>query len=169
MSIYKYLHCNVANVPDPKDGELGAVGINGADNEGMLIMYTPLKTYQWSTICSTEWDDIDAQVACRQMGYIGGHSQAYRWLHINHFGGDLGMTFFLCSCLVPKMMFGAAIFHGNATVTLSVWGQRRRCWSVNTRDPTLTSAPAHSMLGWSAPWRRKVKDIQHRHYISAWS
>ena len=64
---------------EPYNGELNIVGISGRDNEGFLTMYNPLKSYQWSTICSTQWDDHDAEVACRQMGYEGGHSKTYRY------------------------------------------------------------------------------------------
>ena len=71
---------NTQFVVDPYAGELSIVGITGADSEGLLIMYNPLETYQWSTICSTQWEDSDAEVACRQLGYQGGHSKTYRYV-----------------------------------------------------------------------------------------
>ena len=60
-------------------GELSIVGVSGEENRGFLMLYNPLKSYQWSTICSTQWDDTDAHVACRQMGFSGGVSKTYRY------------------------------------------------------------------------------------------
>ena len=31
----------------------------------------------WLTICPTEWDDIDAGVVCRSLGFEGGTSTTY--------------------------------------------------------------------------------------------
>lgn len=65
---------------EPYVGEVNIVGISGTDSEGLVTMYNPLKTYQWSTLCSTQWDDSDAEVACRQLGYQGGSSKTYRYV-----------------------------------------------------------------------------------------
>ena len=62
----------------PINGEVVLIGVNGQDNEGIVEIYSPVKTYRWSPLCTSEWDDIDAQVVCRQLGFKGGSSKYYR-------------------------------------------------------------------------------------------
>ena len=54
------------------------VGGSGLDGEGVVLVYSSVKNYGWSPVCVNEWDDEDARVACRQLGYVGGYSSAYR-------------------------------------------------------------------------------------------
>ncbi len=61
------------------NGAVAVVGGGNLDGEGVVMMYSQEKSYGWSPICVNEWDDADARVVCRQLGYSGGHSTSYRW------------------------------------------------------------------------------------------
>ncbi|KAI5617423.1 neurotrypsin-like [Silurus asotus] len=53
------------------------------DFEGRVEVY---HNGQWGTICDDKWDDIDAEVVCRQLGF-GGVPKAWTW---SHFGPGVG-------------------------------------------------------------------------------
>jgi hypothetical protein len=54
------------------------VGINGKDSEGMIVLSVPNKSFLWHSLCPATWDDKDADVACKTLGFIGGASVSYR-------------------------------------------------------------------------------------------
>ena len=54
----------------PIEGDIRVVGPETTDREGILEIYT--KHYGWSTICTSQWDDKDASVACQQLGFHNG-------------------------------------------------------------------------------------------------
>jgi len=64
---------------EPGEGEVEVVGIGGEDSEGIVMLYNPFRTYQWSTLCSSKWDDNDAIVVCKQLGFKTGSSISYRY------------------------------------------------------------------------------------------
>ena len=64
---------------DLSAGEVALVGINRKDSEGIVTLYDPLNTYNWSSICTTGWDDLEAQVVCKQLGFQGGSATTYRY------------------------------------------------------------------------------------------
>ena len=59
-----------------ENGGVSLVGISGQDNVGIVTVYN--EASGWSPVCAREWDDRDAQVACRQLGAHGGSSSLYR-------------------------------------------------------------------------------------------
>ena len=59
-----------------REGEVRLVG-EGSPSEGIVELYS--RQYGWATLCTTDWDDNDAQVACMQLGYTGGRSTTSRW------------------------------------------------------------------------------------------
>ena len=67
------------------DHDIRLVG-NGNEQKGVVeIMYQGI----WGTICDDGWDDIDATVVCRELGFLNGAvmeplfpiSQGRVWLH----------------------------------------------------------------------------------------
>ena len=61
----------------PGSRELAIVGISSKDNEGIILLNNPFKMYSWSSVCPNDWDDENADVACRQLGFLGGTSTSY--------------------------------------------------------------------------------------------
>ncbi|XP_076831295.1 neurotrypsin isoform X2 [Brachyhypopomus gauderio] len=72
----------VCAVPDGYGAPLRLVG-GLEDFEGRVEVYHNGK---WGTICDDHWDDIDAEVVCRQLG-LGGVPKAWTW---SHFGPGSG-------------------------------------------------------------------------------
>ncbi len=72
-------HCGVCGRNCPasdvcRDGECdrleGAMRISGGGSSGRIEIHLDGR---WETVCDDGFDDVDAAVACRQMGYDGGH------------------------------------------------------------------------------------------------
>ena len=59
-----------------REGDIRIVG-QGPHNKGILEFYS--QEHGWATLCTSDWDDSDAEVACTQLGYKGGKSNTSRF------------------------------------------------------------------------------------------
>ena len=59
-------------------GDIRLVGVSTSDGEGLVEIYHPLRAYKWSTLCTNDWDDTEAKIVCKQLGYETGKSKHYR-------------------------------------------------------------------------------------------
>ena len=50
---------------------------SGEDTKGIVEVYD--MTYQWSTVCSNDWGDRDANVVCKYLGYDSGEKSKTRY------------------------------------------------------------------------------------------
>uniref|UniRef100_A0A8C1VT71 Neurotrypsin n=1 Tax=Cyprinus carpio TaxID=7962 RepID=A0A8C1VT71_CYPCA len=81
LSSFSFL-CN--NIKHCNGAPLRLVG-GLEDFEGRVEVYHNGK---WGTICDDEWDDIDAEVVCRQLG-LGGVPKAWTWAHFGQGTGPI--------------------------------------------------------------------------------
>lgn len=62
----------------PFSGDIRLLGVSSSDHEGLVEMYFSHRGYRWSTLCTNGWDDVEAAVVCKQLGYHTGKSKYYR-------------------------------------------------------------------------------------------
>ncbi|KPP57233.1 hypothetical protein Z043_125066, partial [Scleropages formosus] len=63
------------------------------DFEGRVEVY---RNGRWGTICDDRWDDIDAEVVCRQLG-LGGIPKAWSWAHFGPGEGPILLNNVQCT------------------------------------------------------------------------
>uniref|UniRef100_A0AAY4DAD7 Neurotrypsin n=1 Tax=Denticeps clupeoides TaxID=299321 RepID=A0AAY4DAD7_9TELE len=89
-------HGNEAGVvcaaPDGNGAPLRLVG-GLEDFEGRVEVY---HNGRWGTICDDQWDDIDAEVVCRQLG-LGGVPKAWTWAHFGQGTGPIHLDGVQCT------------------------------------------------------------------------
>ncbi len=81
----------LANDSTLSDGDLRLVGGDN-DLEGRVEVY---HNNQWGTVCDDNWGASDAQVVCRQLGYLGG--RAFSGAHFGEGSGKTWMDELGCS------------------------------------------------------------------------
>ena len=62
------IHCPYITAPFCNEGDLRLFG-GEADNEGTLELCL---NQDWGTVCDDLWDNNDAKVACRKLGFQTG-------------------------------------------------------------------------------------------------
>ena len=75
--IISHNKCVLSNFVAPANGDVRLVAVTSSDNEGLVEMFYPHRAYGWSTVCSNNWDDIEADIVCKQLGYLAGKSKIY--------------------------------------------------------------------------------------------
>ena len=69
------LHFFYCTSIDSFDGDVRLIGTTD-DTTGVVEYYRD--GIGWTTICSTEWDDTDAGIVCKTVGYDGGTATTYK-------------------------------------------------------------------------------------------
>ncbi|MFT7805964.1 neurotrypsin [Arapaima gigas] len=91
--------CNHGNeagvVCAPPEGSGAPLRLVGGleDFEGRVEVY---HNGRWGTICDDQWDDIDAEVVCRQLG-LGGVPKAWSWAHFGPGKGPILLDNMQCT------------------------------------------------------------------------
>jgi hypothetical protein len=124
----------VAGECQPREGALRLEGKGYALGAGELRIY---HAGQWGTVCDDGFTDVAADVACRQMGFVGGSASASAGRSI-----DLGAPFWMddVACTGSEARLDQCAFSGwGVSDCLPVEGVAVRCQGA-CRSETCTSS-----------------------------
>ncbi|KAG9267932.1 neurotrypsin-like [Astyanax mexicanus] len=82
----------VCSPPEGTGPPLRLVG-GEEDFEGRVEVY---HDGRWGSICDDQWDDMDAEVVCRQLG-LGGIPKAWSWAHFGQGSGPIQLDAVQCT------------------------------------------------------------------------
>ncbi|XP_072138968.1 neurotrypsin isoform X2 [Mobula birostris] len=80
-------HHDAGVVCEPPEGSVMPIRLVGGKehHEGRIEVF---HDGQWGTVCDDQWDDLDAEVVCRQLG-LSGTAKSWMWSHFGQGSGPI--------------------------------------------------------------------------------
>uniref|UniRef100_A0A4W5N9Z1 Si:ch73-127m5.1 n=1 Tax=Hucho hucho TaxID=62062 RepID=A0A4W5N9Z1_9TELE len=102
---------------------------------------------RWGSVCDDQWDDRDAEVVCRQLGF-GGVAKAWSWAHFGQGSGPIQLDAVRCT---GNELFLDQCLHGN-------WEQHN---CDHMEDAGVSCSPYTDgvvrLVGGDSPWEGRVE------------
>ncbi|KAG7252067.1 hypothetical protein CRUP_004309, partial [Coryphaenoides rupestris] len=106
---------------------------------------------RWGTVCDDQWDDSDAEVVCRQLGF-GGLAKAWSWAHYGQGSGPIMLDVVQCT---GNELFLGQCRHGD-------WEQHN---CDHMEDAGVSCSPYTDgvvrLVGGDSPWEGRVEVLHN--------
>ncbi|TWW82287.1 Neurotrypsin [Takifugu flavidus] len=106
---------------------------------------------RWGTVCDDQWDDSDAEVVCRQLGF-GGVAKAWSWAHFGQGSGPILLDAVRCT---GNELFLDECSHGN-------WEQHN---CDHMEDAGVSCSPYTDgvvrLVGGDSPWEGRLEVLHN--------